>query len=162
MFETLNQYSKNYSDPPEKIREAGRGIVVRDGKILLTHELNTGVFMTPGGGLESGETPAECCVRELKEETGYIVNPVKQFLKINEYCFETMYVSNYFICDLEGECERNLTEIEVEHGAVPEWVEINNALAIFGEYATYREDIASLYLREYTVLNKYLENIEGR
>ena len=91
MFETLNQYSKNYSDPPEKIREAGRGIVVRDGKILLTHELNTGVFMTPGGGLEENETLNECCIRELKEETGYIVKPVKQFLKINEYCFETMY-----------------------------------------------------------------------
>ena len=156
MFETLEQYAKTFSDPPEKIREASRAIIVKDGKILLTHELNTGVFMTPGGGLEENETLTECCIRELKEETGYIVKPVKQFLKINEYCFETLYVSNYFICEIEGECKRNLTEIEVEHGAVPEWVDLNTAIAIFGEYEMYREDVASLYLREYTTINKYL------
>lgn len=160
MFETLEQYAKTFSDPPEKIREASRAIIVKDGKILLTHELNTGVFMTPGGGLEENETLTECCIRELKEETGYIVKPVKQFLKINEYCFETMYVSNYFICEIEGECKRNLTEIEVEHGAVPEWVDLNTAIAIFGEYEMYREDVASLYLREYTTLNKYLAFIK--
>ena len=106
---------------------------------------------------ESAEVSA---LRELKEETGYIVKPVKQFLKINEYCFETMYVSNYFICEIEGECKRNLTEIEVEHGAVPEWVDLNTAIAIFGEYEMYREDVASLYLREYTTLNKYLAFIK--
>lgn len=160
MFETLEQYAKTFSDPPEKIREASRAIIVKDGKILLTHELNTGVFMTPGGGLEENETLTECCIRELKEETGYIVKPVKQFLKINEYCFETLYVSNYFICEIEGECKRNLTEIEVEHGAVPEWVDLNTAIAIFGEYEMYREDVASLYLREYTTLNKYLAFIK--
>ena len=160
MFETLEQYVKTFSDPPEKIREASRAIIVKDGKILLTHELNTGVFMTPGGGLEENETLTECCIRELKEETGYIVKPVKQFLKINEYCFETLYVSNYFICEIEGKCKRNLTEIEVEHGAVPEWVDLNTAIAIFGEYEMYREDVASLYLREYTTLNKYLAFIK--
>ncbi len=160
MFETLEQYAKTFSDPPEKIREASRAIIVKDGKILLTHELNTSVFMTPGGGLEENEALTECCIRELKEETGYIVKPVKQFLKINEYCFETMYVSNYFICEIEGECKRNLTEIEVEHGAVPEWVDLNTAIAIFGEYEMYREDVASLYLREYTTLNKYLAFIK--
>ena len=158
-FETLNQYSKNFSDPAEKIRQAARGIVIKDGKILLTYELNTGVYMTPGGGLEKNETLVECCIRELKEEAGYVVKPSEQFLRINEYCFETMYVSNYFICSVEGECERNLTEIEVEHGAVPRWVDLNEAIAIFKEYPMYREDVASLYLREYTTLNKYLEFI---
>lgn len=156
-FEILNQYSGNYSDPPVKIRVAGRGILVEDNKILLTHELNTGVYMTPGGGLEEGETLEECCIRELREEAGAEVNPLKQFLRINEYCPECMYVSNYFICEKIGDCKQSLTEIEVEHGAVPEWVEIDRALSIFAEYPTKRRDIASLYLREYTMLNKYLE-----
>ena len=91
--EIINQYAETYSDPPERIRPAGRGIVVCDGKILLSHELNTGVYMTPGGGLEEGETLSECCARELLEETGYQVKPLKQFLIINEYSFETLYVS---------------------------------------------------------------------
>ena len=157
MFETINQYSGDYADPPQKIREAGRGIVIENNRILLTYETNTDVYMTPGGGLEEGETLAECCVRELKEEAGILVKPIEQFLRINEYCPECMYVSNYFICEKIGECSQSLTEIEVEHGAVPRWVPIEKAFEIFGEYPSKRRDIASIYMRELTMLNKYLE-----
>ena len=156
-IETINQYNFTYSDPPERVREAGRGIVVRDGKILLSHEQNTGVYMTPGGGLEEGETLAECCRREVREESGYEVKPLYQFLKINEYSFETKYVSNYFICEVTGEGSQTLTDIEVEHGTVPEWVPINEALAIFGTFDEKTPDVRSLYIRELTTINKYLE-----
>ncbi len=157
MFETINQYSGDYADPPEKIRIAARGVVVENNKILLTYETNTGVYMTPGGGLEEDETLEECCIRELREEAGIEVKPIKQFLKINEYCPECMYESNYFLCEKVGECETALTEVEVEHGAISRWVEIEKALQIFGEYPSKRRDISSLYLREYTILNKYFE-----
>lgn len=154
LCETVNQYAKTYSDPPERVRVASRGILIDGDKILLSHEVNTGVYMSPGGGLEEGETLEECCIRELREETGYDVKPVKQFLTINEYCFETLYVSNYFICELIGKGKQSLTEIEIDHGITPEWLEISKALEIFGEYDSKREDIRSLYRREYTVLTK--------
>lgn len=157
MIETINQYAKTYTDPPEKERIASRGIVIDNGRILLSYEKNTDVYMTPGGGLELGETLRDCCIRELTEETGYIVNPQKRFLKIQEYCFETLYVSNYFICEIEGKAEQSLTDIEIEHGITPVWLDIEKALEIFGEYSSKREDIASLYFREFTVINKYLE-----
>ncbi len=156
MIEIINQYAKTYSDPPEGERIASRGLIISDNKILLSYEKNTDVYMSPGGGLEAGETLEECCVRELKEETGYIVNPLKHFLVINEYCFETMYVSNYFICEVIGKSEQSLTDIEIEHGITPIWLDVEKALEIFGSYASKREDIASLYLREFTVINKYL------
>lgn len=159
-IETINQYGRIYSDPPERERVAGRGIVVRDGKILLSHELNTGVYMTPGGGLEEGETLEECCIRELKEETGYDVKPIRHFLTINEYSFETKYISNYFICEALGRGDQTLTEIEVEHGIVPEWVDINMALEIFESFDSKTEDVRSLYIRELTTINKYLEVIK--
>ncbi len=157
MIETINQYAKTFSDPPENERIASRGLIIKDNKILLSYEKNTNVYMSPGGGLEADETLEECCVRELREETGYLVNPLNHFLIINEYCFETMYVSNYFICEIIGESEQSLTDIEVEHGITPVWVDLEKALDIFGGYASHREDIASLYLREFTVINKYLE-----
>ena len=159
-IETINQYAETYSDPPERERIAGRGIVVRDGKILLSYELNTGVYMTPGGGIEERETLVECCRREVLEESGYKVNPLYQFLKINEYSFETKYVSNYFVCELTGEGEQQLTEIEVEHGIVPEWVPIEDALAIFGTFDEKTPDVRSLYIRELTTINKYLSIIK--
>lgn len=155
--EFINQYAETYSDPPERERIAARGIVVSEGKILLSHELNTGVYMTPGGGLEDCETLEDCCIRELKEETGYDVKPICHFLTINEYSFETKYISNYFICEVTGEGKQTLTEIEIEHGIVPEWVTIKDALEIFGAYDTKAPDVRSLYIRELTTINKYLQ-----
>lgn len=160
LCEAITQYANTYSDPPEKVRVASRGILLDGNKILLSHEVNTGVYMSPGGGIEASETLEECCIRELREETGYEVKPVKQFLVITEYCFETLYVSNYFICEIIGKGEQALTEIEVDHGIMPEWVEIPKALEIFGEYASKREDVMSLYFREYTVINRLIETNE--
>ena len=51
-MEILTQYGRTYSDPPERIRHSGRGLVIRDGKILLSYEKNTDVYMSPGGGRE--------------------------------------------------------------------------------------------------------------
>lgn len=157
MVESITQYAKTYYDPPSKERIASRGIVIENGKILLSYEKNTDVYMTPGGGLESGEKLEACCIRELKEETGFEVVPLKHFFIINEHCFDTVYVSNYFECRTVGMSEQSLTDIEIEHGITPIWMDVTKALEIFGDYTSKREDIASLYLREFTVINKYLE-----
>ncbi len=158
MIEIINQYAKIYSDPPLKVRVAGRGLLIEKGKILLSYEANTDVYMSPGGGIENGENLEECCIRELKEETGYDVKPVEHFVVINEYCYEALYVSNYFICEKIGESKQDLTEIEIEHGMRPVWIEVDKALEIFGQYPDKREDISSLYLREFTVLKKFISN----
>ncbi len=161
IFQVICQYAARYSDPPEKERVGSRGIVTDNGRILLTHELNTNVYMSPGGGREGNETLEECCERELLEETGYKVIPSKRFVTVKEFFLETLYINNYFICDITGTGEKHLTDIEIEHGCVAEWVKIEKALEIFGDYASKREDIKSLYLREFTVLNRYLDSINN-
>ena len=42
------------------------------GNVLLfhRHKLGEEYYAVPGGGVESGETPEQAAVRELKEETG--------------------------------------------------------------------------------------------
>ena len=82
-----------------KVRDGSRGIVVKDGMILLTHELNSGWWLIPGGGREEGESFEECCKRELEEETGFIVRPLEQFLEMNEYYEEYRYTNVYFECE---------------------------------------------------------------
>ena len=156
-IKTVTQYAKIYSAPPERTRSSSRGLIINDGKILLTYETNKDVYMSPGGGVENGETLEECCIRELKEESGYIVNPIKKFITVNEYSFETLYISNYFICETVGECENHLTPTEIEHGVTPRWVELEKALQIFSTYHEKPQDQASLYLREYTVLNELIK-----
>lgn len=158
-MQTINQYNTVYSDPPERIRESARAITVRDGKILLTYETNTDVYMSPGGGVEADEILEECCMRELREEAGIEVKPVERFVTVNEYSFETLYISNYFICEAVGTAKQSLTPIEIDHGVTPKWVEIEKAMEIFSTYPEKRPDIRSLYLREYTVIGQYLKHI---
>ncbi len=46
---------------------------VRDGQVLMMHrhkEPNLGLWVAPGGKLHDDETPRECAIRELREETG--------------------------------------------------------------------------------------------
>lgn len=153
-FEIIKQFARAYTYPPERVRVGCRGIVVKDNKVLLSYEERTGVYMSPGGGLENNESFEECVVRELQEETGLKVMPVKAFVKVKEYAYEVLWENNYFICEIEGECERHLTESEEYNGVKPVWIDIQKAIEIFGDYESKREDQASLYLREYTVLNK--------
>lgn len=55
----------------------GRGVVFRDGKILLVREVRDGGWTLPGGFADVGDSPSEAVVREVLEESGYIVRAVK-------------------------------------------------------------------------------------
>lgn len=149
------QISHTYTAPFSKKRISCRAIVIKDGKILLSHETKYGdCYMSPGGGIENGETSEQCVEREVLEETGYIVKAIKPLITINEYCYDTLYVNRYFICEITGEGERRLTENEIYKKMQPEWVDIDEATEIFGNYKTLPPDKESLYLREYTILEK--------
>lgn len=64
------------------------GILIREGKILLSHERIDDFNFTkfPGGGLEFGEGPKDCLIREFREETGFGVNIIAH-----------LYTSDFFI-----------------------------------------------------------------
>lgn len=60
------------------MRIGTNGILVDGmGEVLLIQRDDTRTFAPPGGGLEAGELPTEGVVRELREETGLIVMPVR-------------------------------------------------------------------------------------
>ena len=66
---------------PDQHRETAR-ILLRNHKneffLLLTHfDPEVGLpprWITPGGGIDQGETPIQAAVRELREETGIVVS----------------------------------------------------------------------------------------
>jgi 8-oxo-dGTP pyrophosphatase MutT (NUDIX family) len=45
-------------------------ILDEHGRILLTRRVDNGQWCLPGGGMDSGESVAEACEREVLEETG--------------------------------------------------------------------------------------------
>ena len=142
-----------------KTRAGSRAVIVRDGKILLSHETVSGWWLVPGGGVEGEETPEECCVREVEEETGVIVRPLRQFLTLYEYYEEYRYISYYFVCEAAGSGQMRLTDAEKRRGLEPEWLPLEDAVRIFSrhqEYADVSEEQRGSYLREYTALKEYL------
>ena len=55
-----------------------KGVLFREGRVLLLHRrddliLVPGLWDLPGGGVEVGAGPEETLVREVREETGFVV-----------------------------------------------------------------------------------------
>lgn len=154
----------NYSGYWNRVRNASRGIVMREGRILMTRQSLTDTWMIPGGGLEKGETWADCVRRELAEETGYEVSADECVLEIHEYYEDCRYVSRYFRCTVTGETGMSLTEAEAEAGAEPVWADPEEVTGIFSEHARYAasdEMKRGLYLREYTALMQIRHSRDG-
>ncbi|MGF9979198.1 NUDIX hydrolase [Viridibacillus arvi] len=71
-------------------------ICINENKeVLMVKGSNSESWAIPSGGIEQGETPEECCIREVKEETGYdIVIEDSLFIKETEikgYKVKTYY-----------------------------------------------------------------------
>lgn len=57
------------------------GILIHENKLLVSDEYIKGMNITklPGGGLEFGEGPIECVIREFKEELNLDIDVVSHF-----------------------------------------------------------------------------------
>ncbi|PAE31575.1 NUDIX hydrolase [Bacillus sp. 7884-1] len=76
------------------INENNELLMVLQGK---PEEKKTWSF--PSGGKENNETFEECCIREIEEETGYIVEVVKE-IKVKKGIYEGLNISfeaHYFL-----------------------------------------------------------------
>src|SRR5262245_9275007 len=54
-----------------------RGVVFREGKILLVQERSDGLWTLPGGWADVGDSPANAVVREIREESGFETRATK-------------------------------------------------------------------------------------
>lgn len=73
---------------PTKFTIRVYGILINDkSEVLLADEVVNGRHITkfPGGGLELGEGPADCVVREFREETGQEVSVLEHFYTTDFY-----------------------------------------------------------------------------
>ena len=159
-MKTISIIGDNYFGHWDKSRTACRGIVLKDGKLLLSYETDTDTWMLPGGGLEAGESESACCVREVGEETGLVVEPSLPQLEIDEYYEDCRYVSLYYFCRAAGRTEKHLTEREKQAGMEPRWLFPAEALEIFSkhaEFAAENEEKRGMYLREFTALNALMD-----
>jgi len=67
------QIQPGYATPKIDVR----GAIFRDNRILLVQERSDENWCMPGGWADVGESPSQMVVREVKEESGFHVAPVK-------------------------------------------------------------------------------------
>jgi 8-oxo-dGTP pyrophosphatase MutT (NUDIX family) len=80
------------------------------GRVLLGLHSNAGVWVAPGGAIDPDEAPQDAVVREVWEETGLHVEPVRfrgvyggpDFRVRYENGDEVTYVMSVFECELIG------------------------------------------------------------
>jgi mutator protein MutT len=75
--------------PAAGVRATADAMLVRDGCLLLERRrddarVRAGVWDTPGGHLEAGETPAQALVRELREELGIEVGAHRLAMELDD------------------------------------------------------------------------------
>lgn len=103
----------------------------KDGQYLMLHrvkkknDMNEGKWIGVGGHFEDGESPEECVLREVKEETGYTLTSY-QYRGVVTFVFaeeETEYMSLFTADGFTGE------PIECNEGVL-KWIDKKEVLSL--------------------------------
>lgn len=84
-----------------------RGAAFREGRILLVREISDGRWTLPGGWADVNQTPAQCVVREIREESGFEARAVKlaavhDYRKRNAPRHLDSIYKLLFLCEITG------------------------------------------------------------
>jgi len=108
------------------------GIVVKDNKVLLMHQIVKGedFYTLPGGSWEAGEKLEETCQREIKEEFNIDVEVGKLVFLLDT----TTRIAFYFLCTyVQGEIELGGPEKDRMHEGEQyyvEWVDVDKIASL--------------------------------
>ena len=117
-----------------EIRKTVRGIIRKDGKILLVYSKKFDDYMFPGGHMKK-EKKRDALRRELKEEVGCNgIEILGYYGRIIEKRYSNKdnvlvkQISYYYLCDIDEIGEQALEEDEIKYGVKPIWIKIDDAI----------------------------------
>lgn len=141
----------------EEKRARARAIIIHEGKMVsMYRERQDRVFYTfPGGGMEGTETEEECVKREVFEEFGLIVKPIKKvYTYENKNSIEHFYIADWLSGEF-GSGEGEEFEENRNNGVyIPKLIEISDIPNI----PLMPPEVASAFYDDYTKNGKDLRN----
>lgn len=118
-----------------EVRPSVRGIILRDGKVLMVYSRKYDYYKFPGGGIEPGEGMDQALSREVREETGFAVAPgsIREYGLVHRRSRgETtdLFVQDnyYYLCDVTRNMGQRLDDYEADEGFTPEFVTPEQAI----------------------------------
>ena len=117
-------------------RQAVRAVILKDGKILMVHT-NKGDYKFPGGGVKRQEELQEALIREVAEETGYIVETIGEKLgtiiqrNVNQFNANGIFemTSHYYFCSVKDIPEsQHLEKYEEDQEFEPVWISMDDVI----------------------------------
>lgn len=146
-----------------KFRPSVRGIVIRDGKVLMIHSLKYDYYKFPGGGIEPGEGVIDALRREVAEESGFAVVPssIREYGLVRKICRsgETDIFDQenfYYLCDVSDAVGQTLDDYEADEGFTPEFITPQWAIEV-NRFHDHRGKWGSVQERECRVLERLME-----
>lgn len=88
-FRDANDQPVAYDGSPVHWRVSVYGILIQDHQLLVAKQAQEKFWDFPGGGIELTETIEEALIREGLEETGWLLEPVRQVNQIINFFYHT-------------------------------------------------------------------------
>jgi nucleoside triphosphatase len=133
---------------PQLYPEATVGalIVNPKGDVLIVRSIKwSDKFTVPGGHIELGERAENAIKREVKEETGLDVEPVKLLL-IQQAIYPTNYYKHEHFIFMDFLCQTESTEVKLDGRELQEYIWVSPEKALELDLEAYTRNFVNKYL----------------
>jgi len=141
----------------EEKRVRARAIIIVDGKIAsMYREKQNRIFYTfPGGGMEKNETEEDCVKRELIEEFGIVVKPIKKlYIYENKNSLEHFYLAEWISGEFGSGVGEEFQDDRKNGVYIPKLIEISD----IPNLPLMPPEVATAFYEDYTKNGKELRN----